>query len=103
MVIFLAAAFWRTKRRILSATGLLATAASMAMVGGVFAIRWIDQDKFPLQSRYETFLMVLLGLGIGMLLFAALAGLPGKTDTRAAFCNAVCAAGGFIGVGMGMA
>lgn len=103
MVIFLAAAFWKGKRRLLSATGLLATLASMVMVGAVFGIRWVDQDQFPLQSRYETFLMVLLGLGIGMLLFAAMAGLPGKIDTRGAFCNAVCAMGGFIGIGMGMA
>jgi ABC-type transport system involved in cytochrome c biogenesis permease subunit len=101
MLIFALAAFWVSRRRALSTTGLLATAAALAMVSGVFAIRWIDQKQFPLQSRYETFLMVLFGLGVGMLLFSARAGLPGKVDSRGGFCNLVCSAGGFIGLVFG--
>jgi len=102
MLIFLVAAFWQGNRRTLSLTGLLGTLAALAMVGGVFAIRWIDQNQFPLQSRYETFLMVLLGVGLGMLLFSARAGLPGRVDSRGGFCNAVLAAGAGIGLLFGL-
>lgn len=101
-LIFLAAAFRPAARRTLSTTGLLAAFATLVMVGGVFGIRWADQGQFPLQSRYETFLMVLLGLGIGMLLFAARAGLPAKVDSRGAFCNLVCASGGALGLLFGL-
>ena len=102
VLIFLAAAFWGERRRALSTVGLLGIVAALAMVAGVFGIRWVDQGQFPLQSRYETFLMVLLGLGIGSLLFAARAGLPAAMDSRGGFCNAVCAAGGGLGLLFGL-
>ncbi len=102
MLVFLGAAFLAKKRQVLSRVGLGGTLVALALVCAVFGIRWIDQDTFPLQSRYETFLMVLMGVGVGILLFAATAGLPSLVDTRGGFSNAVCAAGGFIGLLFGL-
>ncbi len=102
MLVFVAAMLLGKHRRALSAAGLLGTLASLALVCGVFGIRWADQDQFPLQSRYETFLMVLIGVGIGMLLFATTAGLPALSDARGGFSNAVCAAGAGLGLLFGL-
>lgn len=102
MLVFIAAAFRQQSRRVLSRIGLLTTAAALVPVAAVFAIRWMDQNQFPLQSRYETFLMVLIGVGIGMLLFATTAGLPALVDARGGFSNAVCAAGAGLGLLFGI-
>jgi ABC-type transport system involved in cytochrome c biogenesis permease subunit len=102
MVVFLMATFLAAKRQLLSRLGLAGTILAIGLVAGVFGIRWADQNAFPLQSRYETFLMVLMGVGIGVLLFAATAGLPALVDARGGFSNAVCAAGGFIGLLFGL-
>jgi ABC-type transport system involved in cytochrome c biogenesis permease subunit len=101
-VVFVAAALRAGSRKSLSAVGLGGTALSLLLVGGVFAVRWIDQGQFPLQSKYETFLMVLMGVGIGMLLFSATAGLPALVDARGGFSNAVCAAGAGLGLLFGL-
>ena len=99
---FTAAAFPTKHRKFLSGAGLLGTFLSLGLVASVFGIRWVDQDVFPLQSRYETFLMVLMGVGIGMILFALTAGLPSLTDARGGFSNAVCAAGAGLGLLFGL-
>ena len=102
MLVFIAAAARLKTRKFLSGAGLFGTFAALALVAGVFAIRWVDQDVFPLQSRYETFLMVLMGVGIGMLLFAVTTGLPVLTDARGGFSNAVCAFGAGLGLLFGL-
>ena len=102
MLVFIYAAVWPERRRALSAAGLLGVVLALGLVGGVFGIRWVDQNEFPLQSRYETFLMVLLGVGIGSLLFAGTAGLPALADSRGGFSNAVCAAGAGLGLLFGL-
>ena len=102
MVLFLGALFRGASRRVLSGAGLAFTFAALAMVCGVFGIRWVDQGVFPLQSKYETYLMVLSGLGIGILLFSATAGLPALVDARGGFSNAVCASGAFLGLLFGL-
>jgi ABC-type transport system involved in cytochrome c biogenesis permease subunit len=102
MLVFLAAAALPAKRRALSGAGLVLTAVALSLVSLVFGIRWVDQDSFPLQSRYETFLVVLQGVGIGTFLFAASAGLPRLVDARGAFSNAVCAMGGGLGLLFGL-
>ncbi len=101
-LVFLVAVFrarWRAK---LSGAGLLLTFAALALTASVFGVRWVDQGTFPLQSRYETFLMVLLGLGIGTLLFAGSIGLPALVDARGTFANAVAACGGALGLLFGL-
>lgn len=102
MIVFLAAAALAPKRRVLSGVGLAGVALALALIAGVFGIRWADQNDFPLQSRYETYLMVLMGVGIGTLLFSATAGLPALVDARGGFSNAVCAAGAGIGLLFGL-
>jgi ABC-type transport system involved in cytochrome c biogenesis permease subunit len=102
MLVFLGAAAWPARRRALSGAGLVVNAVALALVGAVFGIRWSDQDTFPLQSRYETFLVVLGGTGIGMFLFAASAGIPRLVDARGAFSNAVCAMGSGLGLLFGL-
>ena len=102
MLVFIAATLRAQSRKALSGIGLLGTFVSLGLVAGVFGIRWADQAVFPLQSRYETFLMVLMGVGFGMLLFAATAGLPALTDARGGFSNAVCAAGAGLGLLFGL-
>jgi ABC-type transport system involved in cytochrome c biogenesis permease subunit len=102
MLVFIAAAVRSRSRRLLSGIGLVGVLAALGMVAGVFGIRWVDQNVFPLQSKYETYLMVLMGVGIGMLLFAATAGLPALVDARGGFSNAVCAAGAGIGLLFGL-
>lgn len=102
MLVFVGATALAKKRRGLSAAGLAGTLLALGLVCGVFGIRWADQDEFPLQSRYETFLMVLIGVGIGTLLFASTAGLPALSDARGGFSNAVCAAGAGLGLLFGL-
>jgi ABC-type transport system involved in cytochrome c biogenesis permease subunit len=102
MLVFVAAALLGPRRRALSGLGLGGIALALALVAGVFGIRWADQNEFPLQSRYETYLMVLMGVGIGTLLFSATAGLPALVDARGGFSNAVCAAGAGIGLLFGL-
>jgi ABC-type transport system involved in cytochrome c biogenesis permease subunit len=102
MLLFVGAAISAGKRKLLSGTGLLGTLASLGLVAAVFGIRWIDQGQFPLQSRYETYLMVLMGVGIGVGLFAMTAGLPALADARGGFSNAVCGAGAGLGLLFGL-
>jgi ABC-type transport system involved in cytochrome c biogenesis permease subunit len=102
MLVFLAAVLAPRARKGLSLGGLGGTLSALALVGVVFGIRWVEQDQFPLQSRYETFLMVLIGVGVGVLLFAATAGLPSLVDARGGFSNAVCAAGAGLGLLFGL-
>lgn len=102
MVAFLVSVLRADWRARMSAAGLVLTFGALGLTAAVLGVRWVDQGEFPLQSRYETFLVVLFGLGLGTLLFSFSIGLPALTDARGTFSNAVAACGGGLGLLFGL-